>query len=104
MPSEPPASSREFLAEVLRRGPLRAAEFDQLPRDIRWAIEVEWIREWLAGRSAGEVAAEISREDVLRRARLRAIDRSAMLDFGTSILKRDCPGSSAEDDDPRRSD
>ncbi|MBU3727920.1 MAG: hypothetical protein FGM37_01540 [Phycisphaerales bacterium] len=89
MPSEPPASSQEFLAELLRRGPLRAAEFDQLPRDIRWAIEVEWIRAWLAGRSAEEVASELSREEVLDSARQRALDRSAMLGFGKSLLQRD---------------
>lgn len=84
-------SSQEYLAELLRRGPLRASEFDQLPRDIRWAIEVEWIRAWLAGRSAEEVAAELSREEVLESARLRALDRSAMLGYGKSLLNRDRP-------------
>ena len=91
-------SSQEFLAELLRRGPLRAAEFDQLPRDIRWAIEVEWIRAWLAGRSAREVAAELSREEVLESARVRAHDRSAMLGYGTSLLNRGRPGASQEGD------
>jgi len=82
-------SSQDFLAELLRCGPLTASEFVQLPRDIRWAIEVEWIRAWLAGRSAEDVAAELTREEILESARLRALDRSAMLGYGESLLRRD---------------
>lgn len=97
-------SSQEYLAELLRRGPLRASEFDQLPRDIRWAIEVEWIRAWLAGRSAEEVAAELSREEVLESARLRALERSAMLEHGKSLLNRDRARESPEGDSTRDDD
>jgi len=98
MPSDHPLSSQEFLAELLRRGPLTAAEFDRLPRDIRWAIEVEWIRAWLAGSTPEDVAAGTSRQEILESARLRALDRSAMLGYGKSLLQRDRRGAAPQGD------
>ncbi len=85
-------SSQEFLAELLCTGPLHAAEFGQLPREMRWAIEVEWIRAWLAGSTPEEVARATSREEILASARLRVLDRSMMLGFGQTLLSRDRPG------------
>jgi hypothetical protein len=98
MPSDQPMSSQEFLAELLRRGPITAAEFDRLPRDIRWAIEVEWIRAWLAGSTPEDVATGTSREETLESARLRALDRSAMLGYGQSLLQRDRRGAAPHGD------
>ena len=98
MPSDQPMSSQEFLAELLRRGPLAAAEFDQLPREIRWAIEVEWIRAWLAGSTPEDVSVGTSREEILESARLRALDRSAMLGYGQSLLRRDRRGDAPQGD------
>jgi len=84
-------SSQEFLAELLRRGPITAAEFG-------WAIEVEWIRAWLAGSTPEDVATGTSREETLESARLRALDRSAMLGYGQSLLQRDRRGAAPHGD------
>jgi hypothetical protein len=104
MPSDRHMSSQEFLAELLRHGPLKAAEFDQLPRDIRWAIEVEWIRAWLAGSTPDDVASGTTRDELLESARLRALDRSAMLGYGTSLLQRERRGDAPQGDNPDTSD
>lgn len=82
-----PLTSKEFLAEVMRMGPMPVAEFHSLPREIRACIEEEWIRAWLDGRSATETAAASTREELIETARIRSDARRRMLGYGRSLLR-----------------
>ena len=61
-------------------------------------LEPQWIRAWLAGSTPEDVAAGTSREEILESARLRALDRSAMLGYGQSLLRRDRRGAAPQGD------